>query len=125
MSDRNTGSPEARLPPLGNDIEVPRDNGELVFAEPWEARAFGMAVALSEQGRYPWHDFSEVLAAKTAAAEGDGVELPYYERWLSVLETLALERGLVSEAELAARTAQYHADDHDDHHHWHDGHEHD
>ena len=28
----------------------PRSNGELVFAEPWESRAFGMAVTLYEAG---------------------------------------------------------------------------
>ena len=26
----------------------PRDNGELVFAEPWESRAFGLAVTLHD-----------------------------------------------------------------------------
>ena len=28
----------------------PRDNGELVFAAPWESRAFGLALALNEAG---------------------------------------------------------------------------
>ena len=28
----------------------PRDDGELVFAAPWESRAFGLALVLSETG---------------------------------------------------------------------------
>ena len=33
---------------------LPRSNGELIFNEPWEARAFGMAVAMESQGTYQW-----------------------------------------------------------------------
>ena len=44
-------------------IQLPRQNGELVFESPWEARAFGIAVALSEAGQYPWPDFSAALAS--------------------------------------------------------------
>src|SRR5262249_18525318 len=33
---------------------LPRENGELVFDEPWQGRAFGMAVALHEDGLYEW-----------------------------------------------------------------------
>ncbi|MDT7620396.1 MAG: hypothetical protein QOF99_1297, partial [Pseudonocardiales bacterium] len=34
----------------------PRSNGELVFAEPWESRAFGMAVTLFDAGAFRWPD---------------------------------------------------------------------
>ncbi|GED84200.1 hypothetical protein TNCT6_12850 [Streptomyces sp. 6-11-2] len=34
-----------------------RSNGELVFAEPWESRAFGMAVTLYEAGVFGWTEF--------------------------------------------------------------------
>ena len=39
------------------------------FQAPWEARAFGLAVALNEKESYEWREFSAELAAKIAAAE--------------------------------------------------------
>ncbi|MFC7642380.1 nitrile hydratase accessory protein [Streptosporangium lutulentum] len=47
----------------------PRSNGELVFAEPWESRAFGMAVALHEAGVFTWPRFQAALIARIAAWE--------------------------------------------------------
>ena len=39
----------------------PRSNGELVFSEPWESRAFGMAVILYEAGAFTWPRFQAAL----------------------------------------------------------------
>ena len=36
---------------------LPRKNGELVFDEPWEGRAFGLAVAMNQDGVYDWRIF--------------------------------------------------------------------
>ena len=49
----------------------PRSNGELVFAEPWESRAFGMAVTLSEAGVFTWPQFQAALIARIARWRGD------------------------------------------------------
>jgi len=46
----------------------PRANGELVFAEPWESRAFGMAVTLSEAGVFRWAEFQAALIARWRSA---------------------------------------------------------
>ena len=105
------GSAATRL----DELDLPRQNGELVFAAPWEARTFGLAVALSEQGVYAWKEFSQALAAQTAAQEQHGNIEGYYERWLESLERLALEKGLVQPEELETRMAQLVA--HDDHPH--------
>ena len=96
-------------------MALPRKNGELVFEAPWEARAFGLAVALSEAGMYPWRDFSQGLAAETAALEQQGAPASYYERWLDTLEKLAIAQGLVTLDELDARTAEYAFNAHDEH----------
>ena len=44
------------MTPLQLDIEgpaaPPRSNGELVFAAPWESRAFGLAMALHDGGLF-------------------------------------------------------------------------
>ncbi|MEU0818426.1 nitrile hydratase accessory protein [Streptomyces mirabilis] len=47
----------------------PRANGELVFSEPWESRAFGMAVALYEASAFTWPQFQSALIARIAAWE--------------------------------------------------------
>jgi hypothetical protein len=55
------------------------------------------------------------LAAETAVAEYHGVSTSYYERWLQTLEKLAIARGLLTPAELDARTTEYACDVHDEH----------
>jgi len=37
--------PDPRIADMDEQVALPRKNGELVFAAPWEARAFGIAVA--------------------------------------------------------------------------------
>jgi nitrile hydratase accessory protein len=81
----------ATLPPL------PRDDGGPVFAEPWEAQAFALAVRLSAQGHFTWKEWAAALAneIKTAADRGepdDGSR--YYEHWLAALERLVTAKGL-------------------------------
>ena len=109
--------PDPRIASMDEQIALPRQNGELVFAAPWEARAFGIAVVLNEAGVYPWRDFSQGLAAETATAEQHGISTHYYERWLETLAKLAIARGLVTSEELEARTAEYASGIYDDHDH--------
>lgn len=134
MSDSNTVN--LTIANMDESIALPRKNGELVFDEPWEARAFGLAVALNEEGVYPWQDFSGGLSNTISSIE-QGLPDPaavtinessdYYQHWLASLETLILAQGLVTSAELEAEIAtQIHHDAHDhdhdhdrDHHHDH------
>ena len=37
---------ENRVEDLSDDLAVPRRNGELVFAAPWEGRVFGISLAV-------------------------------------------------------------------------------
>jgi nitrile hydratase accessory protein len=108
-------APDPHITTMDEQVALPRKNGELVFEAPWEARAFGLAVALNEAGVYPWRDFSQGLAAETAAMEQQGAHASYYERWLETLEKLAIDRGLVSLDELDARTAEYAFNAHEEH----------
>ena len=71
--------------------QLPRDDGEPVFAEPWQAQAFALAVKLSELGHFTWKEWAAALAKelKSAADRGepdDGSR--YYEHWLAALERL-------------------------------------
>ena len=101
------GNTDPRIAAMSGDASLPRKNGELVFEAPWEGRAFGLAVAMNEDGLYDWGDFREKLAAEIASAERHGAEAVYYERWLASLEKLAVERGFVTAAELDTRTQEY------------------
>jgi nitrile hydratase accessory protein len=111
------GTVERDISNMDDHIALPRKNGELVFEAPWEARAFGVAVALSESGLYRWPDFSQCLATEIAAAEQGGISSSYYERWLASLENLLIAKGLVSRDELDAATVKQALEEDDDHHH--------
>ena len=109
-------SPARDVSDMPGDAAPPRKNGEPVFDEPWEGRAFGLAVALNEAGAYAWRDFHGALVEETAADERRGRRPAYYRRWLRALERLAVARALVTPAELDARAAALGADaDHGGH----------
>ena len=87
-------------PRLLRDAEGP------VFAEPWQAQAFALAVRLSEQGHFTWKEWAAALAGelKAAARRGepdDGSR--YYHHWLAALERLVTAKGLADPAALLAR----------------------
>jgi hypothetical protein len=69
--------------PLDQDgpAAPPRHNGELVFEAPWQARAFGLAIALLEGHGLGWDAFRRHLVA----AIGQQPEAPYYEQFVEAL----------------------------------------
>jgi cobaltochelatase CobN len=111
-------SPEARLhrllADLGGASAVPRRNGELVFDAPWQGRAFGMAVALSEQGLFPWEEFRQRLIREVAAAEARGGEFRYYDAWLAAFEGVLAERGVLKCDEVEEVAFQFEFGERDD-----------
>jgi nitrile hydratase accessory protein len=85
---------------------LPHDAGGPVFAEPWQAQAFALAVKLSDQGHFTWKEWSAALAdeLKAAAQRGepdDGSR--YYHHWLAALERLVTSKGIADSAALNAR----------------------
>jgi nitrile hydratase accessory protein len=109
---------------MAGDLAIPRRNGEPVFDAPWEARAFGIAVALHEKGIYSWRDFSQELATAIVEAERHDHDSTYYERWCAALEKLAKASGLVTQDEVDQRMAAYASGMYDDHHDHGQGHDH-
>jgi nitrile hydratase accessory protein len=91
----------ATLPRLPRDAEGP------VFAEPWEAQAFALALQLHAQGCFAWTEWAEALSRRLKAAgpEDDGAR--YYEHWLATLEDLVTAKQLAANAELAQRKAAW------------------
>ncbi len=79
------------------------DDGLPVFAEPWQAQAFAMALQLHQRGLFSWTEWAAALgdqiaqaAARGEADDGSG----YYSHWLAALERLVAEKGAASSAEL-------------------------
>jgi nitrile hydratase accessory protein len=96
--------PEAAAPP--------RKNGELQFQEPWESRAFGIALALYEKQLYSsWEDFRgrliQEIGAWEATHEKDDPAWNYYERWLAALERLLVEKGLLDKHDIDTRAQEF------------------
>lgn len=78
----------------------PSENqSEQVFAEPWQAQAFALAVKLSELGHFTWKEWSAALAEEVRASPNGA----YYENWLRALERLVTAKGLTDPEALADR----------------------
>ena len=89
---------------------LPRDEGGPVFAEPWQAQAFAMAVQLSAAGHFTWTEWTTALgtqlhAAAERGAPDDGSR--YFEHWLAALEQLVAEKKLTDLTALRERKAAW------------------
>ena len=83
-----------------------RDDGGPVFAEPWQAQAFALAVTLSDRGYFTWKEWAGELAATLRAAADRGEPddgSRYYEYWLATLERVVMAKGLADHAMIVAR----------------------
>ncbi len=72
---------------------------EAPFDEPWQARAFAMAVRLHEAGLFTWPEWSAHLGRALRAAP----DRPYWESWLDALEALTAEKDIAGAADLDDR----------------------
>ena len=100
MSPPDPASRLAALPAL------PRDESGPVFAEPWQAQAFALAVELSAAGHFTWAEWAAALGAELAGAAAAGTPddgSRYYHHWLAALERLVAAKGLTDTAALHAR----------------------
>jgi nitrile hydratase accessory protein len=82
---------------------LPRDEDGPVFAEPWEAQAFALAVALHERGVFTWPEWADALAHEIARAQRAGdpdTGATYYRHWLAALERLVAGKELADAATL-------------------------
>ena len=95
----------AAQPGLGQLPGLPRDLGGPVFAEPWQASAFALAVSLSRQGHFSWQAWAvtltEELKASSARGEPDDGSR-YYHCWLAALERLVVAKRLSDKPALLA-----------------------
>ncbi len=105
---------ERREPPV-DPAELARreDEDGPTFEEPWQARAFGIAVALHDDGAgFEWPAFQERLIEEVqredpGVADAEALEGVYYEQWLAALERLLVEDGVIESGELEGRAAEF------------------
>jgi nitrile hydratase accessory protein len=81
-----------------HDASLPRDNGELVFDAPWQARALAIAVAIVDKLGLPWDTFRQRLMDEIAKDP----QRPYYESWGAALESMVVDLELTTPAALDA-----------------------
>jgi nitrile hydratase accessory protein len=85
---------------LNGLIEAARLDSDHVFSAPWEARAFAIALKLSEAGHFTWDEFRERLIAEVRASDrirardGTSDHGEYYDHFLRALERLLEEKGI-------------------------------
>jgi len=76
-------------------LELPRLNGELVFEEPWQARALGMGVvALRELGvgAVEWRDALAEAIVRHGHDPDEDPATAYYAAWVDALERVVAAR---------------------------------
>lgn len=87
---------KSEIAEMSGSAALPRKSGEMVFHDDWERKSFTLAVSLSEQGLFEWHEFQSELISAIKEAEGDDPNHPsrgYFESWQASLESL-LEKKL-------------------------------
>jgi nitrile hydratase accessory protein len=98
-------APERTIPFAGLPL-LPKDQEGPVFAEPWQAQAFALAVELSARGHFTWAEWAatltkEIQAVSQGSEPDDGSN--YYSYWLAALERLVTTKGLSDPTELHLR----------------------
>ena len=76
---------------LRGPTALPRDNGELVFEEPWQGRALGLGVAVIDRYGIPRAEFRDHLAAAIASRQprsGESIATAYYACWLDAVDAV-------------------------------------
>jgi nitrile hydratase accessory protein len=76
---------------------IPQNDDGPIFAEPWQAQAFAMTLALHERGLFTWPEWADALSRQIKAAQATGdpdLGDTYYQHWLAALEQLIVEKGV-------------------------------
>ena len=87
---------------------IERDEDEPYFHEEWEEIVFGLLPITMGQELYNIDEFRHAIERMAAAHYLDS---PYYEHWLSGMEKLLVEKGVVSKEELQDRLEEVQSTD--------------
>ncbi len=84
-------------------INAEPEADEPVFHDDWERRAFALTMACGMLGKW---NIDEGRYARESQHPVDYISNTYYENWLAGLQTLLIEKGMISAEELASGQAQ-------------------
>lgn len=82
---------------------IVREDNEPVFHHDWERRVFALMISTFAGGQF---NVDEVRHAVERMDPAHYLASSYYEHWLHAMETLLVEKGLLSPAELEAKLNQ-------------------
>ena len=99
---------------------IPADQAGPIFAEPWHAQAFAMAVSLHASGVFSWADWAAALSRRIGdAADADGAALGeaqavdwndrYYRHWLAALEEILIARAIADPDQITRVASEWRA----------------
>lgn len=74
---------------------IPLQDNEPVFAAPWQARTFAMALQCHQQGLFSWVEWADELSAHIAEFEQNAAindSDDYYTLWQGALEALVARK---------------------------------
>ncbi len=76
---------------------------EPVFHAPWERTMFGLFMTVFAAGQFNVDEFRYAIERMNPA---EYLQTSYYEHWMHSLETMLVERGTLTKAEIDGRVAQ-------------------
>jgi nitrile hydratase accessory protein len=82
------------------------DASAVAFAEPWQARAFAVAMLASRQGCFTWSEWTQMLGRELQRAPEVALRETapgYFDCWLAALQSLLVAKGVIEQGELLAR----------------------
>ncbi len=89
----------------GGESNPPRVNGKLNFKDDWSQTAFALAINLSKKGYFEMEEFRQLMITNISEWERthelSDKDWNYYEIWLSVLEKLIYEKGVLEKSEVS------------------------
>ncbi len=96
---------QAALLDAGVSLSLLQSDGP-VFAEPWQAQAFAVTLALHDRGFFTWDQWAKTLGESIKAAQMRGDPdsgQTYYHHWLSALERITIASNVCTEQQLTTR----------------------
>jgi len=86
---------------------IPVELGDApAFREPWQAKAFALAVLLHREGHFGWEEWVQTLAEEIAPSPqraDEDAELAYHSQFLAALEKIVASTGMSTPEAMQAR----------------------
>jgi nitrile hydratase accessory protein len=99
------------MEPITHDLLADAIRGDLSepgvkFGAPWQAHAFALVVRMHQIKQFSWDQWVTVFSRNVAlspARAGESANDAYYRQWLSALEEIVVQAGIVPAEAIAQR----------------------